>query len=267
MKIIVINASPKGKGNTDKTVNKVENHFKNYIKKTEFEYIYLKDFDLKFCKGCYVCLKRGEEFCPLKDNRDVLEKKIAECDGLIFASPVYVYNMSYLAKNFVDRFAYRSHRPAFHNKKAFVISTTGAVGLAFTLFCLSFPLKTWGFDIVSKLGVKFPYGNFKSGIIEKMNKKAENDIKKSSRKFYINLINNKIKRPGVFGLIQFYLQKASFGSSSRASADYKYWKSKGWLEKKTKFYYASKVNVFENITALILSSLMLLGIPKNIPEE
>jgi hypothetical protein len=48
-------------------------------------------------------------------------------------------------KNFIDRFAYVSHRPRFF-KPALVVSTTGAVGLETTLFMLGLMAGSWGFQ-------------------------------------------------------------------------------------------------------------------------
>jgi len=35
----------------------------------EFDYLFLRDQNLKLCKGCFVCVTRGENLCPLKDDR------------------------------------------------------------------------------------------------------------------------------------------------------------------------------------------------------
>ena len=67
MKILAVIGSPRINGNTYKTVKMVENHIKELDPNIEFEIIQLANFYLKACKGCYVCLSRGESNCPLKD--------------------------------------------------------------------------------------------------------------------------------------------------------------------------------------------------------
>jgi multimeric flavodoxin WrbA len=44
-------------------------------------------------------------------------------DGVIFATPVYVMNVSALMKTFIDHFSYIYHRPRFFDKKALLLST------------------------------------------------------------------------------------------------------------------------------------------------
>jgi hypothetical protein len=39
------------------------------------------------CRGCKTCFNKGEEHCPLNDDRDLLFDKIAASDGVVFASP------------------------------------------------------------------------------------------------------------------------------------------------------------------------------------
>src|SRR5512146_1579212 len=68
----------------------------------EYEIVTLSDYRLGFCRGCRVCFMRGEQFCPLKDDRDVLFDKIAASDGVIFATPNYSFQMSGLMKVFLD---------------------------------------------------------------------------------------------------------------------------------------------------------------------
>jgi multimeric flavodoxin WrbA len=45
----------------------------------EYEIISLNDYRLEVCKGCKLCLNKGEELCPSKDDRDKLIEKM---DGL-----------------------------------------------------------------------------------------------------------------------------------------------------------------------------------------
>jgi len=38
----------------------------------EVEIVRLSDYRLGICRGCRLCLDKGEEKCPHKDDRDVL---------------------------------------------------------------------------------------------------------------------------------------------------------------------------------------------------
>jgi hypothetical protein len=55
------------------------------------EIVRLNDYQVSTCQGCERSLDRGEELCPLKDDRDVLIGKMLEADGVVFASPVYSF--------------------------------------------------------------------------------------------------------------------------------------------------------------------------------
>ncbi len=57
----------------------------------ESEIVFLSDHRIGTCRGCKVCFVRGEEFCPLKDDRDVLIEKMTASDGVVFASPNYSF--------------------------------------------------------------------------------------------------------------------------------------------------------------------------------
>ncbi len=48
----------------------------------QVEIIVLSDYDIGLCRGCKVCFVRGEEYCPLKDDRDVLIEKNIASDAL-----------------------------------------------------------------------------------------------------------------------------------------------------------------------------------------
>ena len=82
----------------------------------EYEIVTLHDYTLAPCRGCEVCLWKGEEFCPLKDDRDVLMDKIMASDGVVFATPTYNGQVSGIMKTFLDRFAFVCHRPRYFGK-------------------------------------------------------------------------------------------------------------------------------------------------------
>ncbi len=60
----------------------------------DFEIVSLSDYKLETCKDCKLCTDKGEEFCPLKDDRDKLIEKMINSDGIIFSSPTYSFQVS-----------------------------------------------------------------------------------------------------------------------------------------------------------------------------
>ncbi len=149
MKILTIIGSPRRMGNSYQAAKKLEAEMKNRGE-YEFEYDFLKDAHLEACLGCFACLAGGDELCPLKDDRKMIEEKMKESDGLVLASPVYVMNVTSLMKNFIDRLAYLCHRPAFHGKKALVLSTTSGIGIKETLNYLELVAGSWGYDVAGQ---------------------------------------------------------------------------------------------------------------------
>ena len=254
-KILVINGSPAGKGNTFKVCTMVEKEVKKLDENIEFDYIHLKDCNLQMCKGCYACLLNGEDKCPLKDDRGKIEKKMLESNAVIFLTPVYVMNMSYLLKNFTDRFAYVCHRPRFHGKKAYIICSTGAVGAFLVSKISSMGPLSWGFSVLGSLKA------VTSKSISKEKKKLQwekisKQSQKISQKIVRDLNDKKIPKATLFQLISFNMQRKAFGQSNKEKADYKYWKDKGWLEKDCKFYIKARINLFKSILAKIISKFV-----------
>lgn len=178
MKILVIIGSPKKRGNSYQAAKKLENEMKkkgDY----EFEYLFLKDANLEACKGCFNCITRGIKFCPLKDDRKTIQDKMEEADGLVMVSPVYVINITALLKNFIDRLAYLCHRPAYHGKKALILSTTGGIGLKETLNYMEMTAEAWGYEVTDKCGLITAPWPPTPGLKKKNTKKLE----KSADKF------------------------------------------------------------------------------------
>ena len=64
----------------------------------EYEIVRLNDYTLKHCRGCMLCFDKGEERCPLKDDRDLLMQKMMDADGVVFATPNYTFGMSGVMK-------------------------------------------------------------------------------------------------------------------------------------------------------------------------
>ncbi len=115
------------KKNTHKAVVQFLNNLQA-LGDVEYEIVTLSDYKLGICRGCRLCFEKGEEFCPLKDDRDVLMDKIAASDGVIFATPNYTFQMSGIMKVFLDRFGFAIHRPRYFGKTFTSIVTQGFMG-------------------------------------------------------------------------------------------------------------------------------------------
>jgi len=122
LKIISLVASPKGKkGNTAGLL-------KHVIKGAEkqgakIETIYLLGDSVLPCKACDVCHIKGK--CPQKDEFNVIKDKILDSDGLILASPNYIFSVSAQLKAFMDRCCGVLHLIAFEGKYGASVVTSG----------------------------------------------------------------------------------------------------------------------------------------------
>jgi multimeric flavodoxin WrbA len=239
MKIIVIMGSPQ-RGNTYRACEE----FRQGVQKecaAEFEYVWLKDIDMKPCKGCYVCFQHGEEKCPHRDD-DIssIVKKMDEADGVVFASPVYSNNVSGQMKMFIDRISYIGHRPRFHGKKAFFIATTGMFGTKKVLKDMSFVAGgMWGFDVVGAVGLVTKKGEMPRDHVEHNSKL----LMRAGEKYSRALLLKKARKPSLMEVIMFSWAKGVISQMEKESpVDHRYWKGKGWLSKDTRYYTAAPIN-------------------------
>jgi len=81
------------------------NHFIDGAKQAgaNVEYFKLKDYNIKECSGCYTCWTKTPGKCIFKDDMTMFRKKYREADLVVFASPLYIFNVTGIMKTFMDR--------------------------------------------------------------------------------------------------------------------------------------------------------------------
>lgn len=77
--------------------------------------------DIHGCIGCDTCISKGNG-CVYKDGMDELNPHILEADAIVFASPVYYYNINAQLKAVMDRF-YANNAALQGNKKTALLLT------------------------------------------------------------------------------------------------------------------------------------------------
>jgi multimeric flavodoxin WrbA len=243
MKILAVMGSPKGKGNGYKAVQLIEKRM-NELGAVDFEYLFLKDTDLQPCKGCFACVTKGEDKCPLKDSRPEIERRMKEADGLIFSSPTYVLNVSGLMKNFIDRFAYTNHRPEFHRQKVMLITNSGGSGMKESLKAMGHVLG--GMQVVSEVAVNTPPWP----ITEKAAARNERAVKAGAEKLYAGCRNTALPKPGLYGYVSFLIQKG-IGIECREwlPADYAFYADKA-------YYYDTPISPVTKATAGVMTRFL-----------
>jgi len=84
------------------------------------ELVHLQDYRIEYCVGCEACLRRVHRLqkkigfdvipvpvedynCSIKDDMEILHKKMLEADGILLAAPVYIATIPGQVKTFLDR--------------------------------------------------------------------------------------------------------------------------------------------------------------------
>ncbi len=122
MRIISLLGSPRGmKGNTARLLRIVLSGSESQGAKTEI--ISLKGDTVLPCRGCDVCHQKG--VCIQKDDFEAIKNKIFEADGLVLASPNYIFGVSAQLKAFMDRCCGILHCIGFEGKYGASVITSG----------------------------------------------------------------------------------------------------------------------------------------------
>jgi putative sterol carrier protein/putative NADPH-quinone reductase len=102
MKILAINGSPRGaKGNTARIIEPFLEGAQEAGAETEV--ITLKGKEIKHCLGCFNCWTKTPGVCVHKDDMPELLEKTTEASTIVFATPLYIFTVSGLMKDFMDR--------------------------------------------------------------------------------------------------------------------------------------------------------------------
>jgi multimeric flavodoxin WrbA len=232
MRILAIMGSPH-RGNSLEATQRIEGLLTGLGDLT-FEYVHLKDAYLEPCRGCFLCFIKGEERCPVHDDKEAIAHKMAEADGVIFVSPVYSMHVSYLFKRFVDRFAATFHRPRYWGKYALTVAVAGNVGLKETSKYLGDVARAWGFEVVDALGYRMAPRNTPMRAIAAQKDRTDEAV----RRFYAAIKARAPRRLTFKDHFTFRIMQASYARLETMSPmDYRYWQERGWLEPGTVYFH------------------------------
>jgi multimeric flavodoxin WrbA len=217
----------------------------------EYEIVRLSDYNVGTCKGCIVCMDKGEELCPLKDDRDKLVEKMLNSDGVIFASPNYSFQVSGLMKIFLDRLGFIFHRPRFFGKAFTSIVAQGIYGGNKIVKYFNFIGGALGFNVVKGCCI-----NSLQPMTEKGRKKIDRIIDGQSRRFYSTLVKKEYPTPSLFELMIFRMSRTSRKIMLNEDfRDYTYCRENGWFE--SDYYYPVRLNPLKKLTGNLFDILAI----------
>jgi multimeric flavodoxin WrbA len=102
MKVVAFNGSPRRQGNTSILIQAVFEELKK--EGIETELVSLGGKAVRGCVACYGCVQNKDRRCVIEDDHinDCIQK-MAEADGIILGSPVYVADVTMEIKALIDR--------------------------------------------------------------------------------------------------------------------------------------------------------------------
>lgn len=97
--IVVISTSLRVSSNSDLLAEEFLKGAKSAGHKVEK--VELLGTQIAFCRGCFACSKLGQ--CVIDDDVNDIMKKVMHADVVVWATPIYYYEMSGQMKTLIDR--------------------------------------------------------------------------------------------------------------------------------------------------------------------
>lgn len=233
-----------GSARKQHTYNSVRNFLDalHSLGEVQSEIVMLSTCNLKTCRGCRQCCDHGEELCPFKnDDRDVLVGKMLASDGVVFASPVYSFQVSGFMKVFLDRLGYQFHRPRFFGRTFTSIVVEAIYGGQKTSEYLDFVGDAMGFNVVKGSIVQSL-----EPVPEKQRQLNQRILATHAGRFYDRLTRPSLPAPTLMHLMMFRMGRTKIRLMlDETSRDYRYYRDKGWFE--DDYFYPVRLNPFKKV--------------------
>ena len=230
MKICIVYGSSR-KGNTYRAVQIVKERLLAHGD-MEFTEFFPSDFPPP-CAGCYTCFMADETKCPHRGRVGPISDAMLAADGLIFATPAYVLEMSGQMKLLLDHFGYQfmPHRPRsqMFGKTALVLSTAAGGGTKQAMAGIVRSLWYWGISRIYQYGFALYAMNWDE-MKEKKRAKHERALKKAADRFYNGLLRG--GKPSLRIRAMFFIMRNMVTRVADNPADREYWRAQGWTDGK-----------------------------------
>lgn len=116
-KVVIISSTPRVNGNSHVLSEEFKRGAEDAGNKVEL--ISLRENKINYCVGCYYCQSNGK--CFQNDGMNEILEKIIDADVLVFATPIYLYDISGQLKTFIDRIFPKYEK--IENKDMYLIAT------------------------------------------------------------------------------------------------------------------------------------------------
>jgi len=129
MKILAVVGAPNKGGTTDQLVNLIMDN----IESSEKETIYLKDYRINPCIGCFDCIKTNR--CTQEDDWDTIQNKLMDAEVLVLGVPTFYsgsLGFNALTHLFLERWFALRHLGVKLKVKKVVLAVVSATGYAET---------------------------------------------------------------------------------------------------------------------------------------
>lgn len=98
-KVLILSTSLRANSNSEVLAHACERGAREAGNDVEF--VTLKGRNIGYCIGCLACQRTGQ--CVLRDDAALFCEKVKNADTLVFATPIYYYEMSGQMKTLLDR--------------------------------------------------------------------------------------------------------------------------------------------------------------------
>jgi NAD(P)H-dependent FMN reductase len=215
----------------------------------EGEIVLLCEYRLEVCRGCKLCFEKGEQACPLKDDREALVAKLVSSDGVVFASPSYMFQVSAIMKTFLDRLAFFGHRPFFFGKTFTSIVVQGLPFDAKIAKYLNFVGSCLGFKTVAGSCI-----TAREPMTEHESRKFDTALAGHSRRFHKSLMRQGLPTPTLVMLMGFRIGRTTMRLElDDRSFDYRYYRERGWLD--SDYYYPVRLGPLKKVAGSLFDAI------------
>jgi multimeric flavodoxin WrbA len=133
MKVVILNGSPKGNGNTATALHEVERILQQ--QGIETEWIHVGHLQIHGCIACNKCWTSG--ICAFGDIVNEISAKMREADGLLIGSPVYFASPNGTLQSLLDRLFYSNLQSDWSMKVGASVSIARRGGATATMEVLN----------------------------------------------------------------------------------------------------------------------------------